>query len=108
MPHPDLSSRIIYPHSYAQFRKSGQSEQDLIEILNVVHLAYLPAREGGWHTVKEWKDVLSGGEKQRVRIRLTSYVYLLIGNRWAWLDYSITSRNLPYWMVSDRLTIVYL
>jgi len=61
-----LAFRIIYPHSYTQFQKSGKTEQDLIEILKVVHLAYLPAREGGWETVKEWKDVLSGGEKQRM------------------------------------------
>ena len=33
-----------------------------------VNLAYLPAREGGWSTRKEWRDVLSGGEKQRVRV----------------------------------------
>lgn len=58
--------RIIYPHSEAQFRKSGKTLEDLKEILEAVHLAYLPAREGGWDTRKEWKDVLSGGEKQRV------------------------------------------
>ena len=38
-----------------------------MEILTAVNLAYLPAREGGWRTRKEWRDVLSGGEKQRVR-----------------------------------------
>jgi ATP-binding cassette, subfamily D (ALD), peroxisomal long-chain fatty acid import protein len=64
--------RIIYPHSFAQFKNSGRTEQELIEILKVVHLAYLPSREGGWETVKEWKDVLSGGEKQRVGQALCS------------------------------------
>lgn len=61
------SLRIIYPHSYAQFLQSGCTEKDLMEILGAAHLAYLPEREGGWTTRKEWRDVLSGGEKQRVR-----------------------------------------
>ena len=58
--------RVIYPHSYAQFAASGRSEGELLEILAAVHLAYLPEREGGWNAKKEWRDVLSGGEKQRV------------------------------------------
>ena len=37
-----------------------------MEILEAVHLSYLPTREGGLATRKEWRDVLSGGEKQRV------------------------------------------
>ena len=45
---------------------SGRTDEDLMRILELVHLAYLPDREGGWTTQKEWKDVLSGGEKQRV------------------------------------------
>ena len=44
----------------------GATDEDLAEILNHVHLAYLATREGGLDTRKEWKDVLSGGEKQRV------------------------------------------
>ncbi|KAI0685784.1 hypothetical protein BC835DRAFT_1289399, partial [Cytidiella melzeri] len=34
-------------------------------ILEAVSLGYLSDREGGWFTRKEWRDVLSGGEKQR-------------------------------------------
>ena len=44
----------------------GRTDTELSSILTHVHLAYLPSREGGWETRKEWKDVLSGGEKQRV------------------------------------------
>lgn len=72
MPHflipPSLFNRIIYPHSYADFKEAGHTDEDLMEILTHVHLAYLPEREGGWSTQKEWRDVLSGGEKQRVSI----------------------------------------
>ena len=61
-----LLDQMIYPHSYVEFKESGKTETDLMEILTAVHLAYLPAREGGWSARKEWRDVLSGGEKQRV------------------------------------------
>lgn len=61
-----LRDQIIYPHTYAQFKAAGGRDEELMEILKHVHLTYLPAREGGWTTVKEWKDVLSGGERQRM------------------------------------------
>lgn len=61
-----LLAQIIYPHSYSDFLESGKTEDDLLDILEAVYLGYLPEREGGWGTRKEWRDVLSGGEKQRV------------------------------------------
>ncbi|BGP19590.1 hypothetical protein JCM10213_009317 [Rhodosporidiobolus nylandii] len=61
-----LRDQIIYPHAYPDFVKSGKTDDDLLDILQKVHLAYLPDREGGFDTRKEWKDVLSGGEKQRM------------------------------------------
>jgi len=39
---------------------------EIHEILEKVHLGYLIEREGGLHARKEWRDVLSGGEKQRM------------------------------------------
>ena len=65
-----LLDQIIYPHSYPEFVESGKTHMDLVEILEMAHLAYLPEREGGWTTRKEWRDVLSGGEKQRVCIHM--------------------------------------
>ena len=58
--------RIIYPDAYPDFVKSRRTLDELVGILTAVNLAYLPGREGGWTTRKEWRDVLSGGEKQRV------------------------------------------
>lgn len=61
-----LREQIIYPFSEADMLDMGKTDEDLMEILEMVKLEYLPAREGGWNTKKQWKDVFSGGEKQRV------------------------------------------
>lgn len=68
-----LLDQVIYPHSYPQFVKSGKTEKDLMDILEMVFLAYLPEREGGWGTRKEWRDILSGGEKQRMGLARAFY-----------------------------------
>lgn len=39
------------------------SDDDLTELLKLVHLDYLVAREGGYDKCNDWHDVLSGGEK---------------------------------------------
>ena len=61
-----LSYRVIYPHTHEDMKNAGRTDDELMKILEVVRLAYIPEREGGWETKKEWKDVFSGGEKQRV------------------------------------------
>ncbi|KIM85783.1 hypothetical protein PILCRDRAFT_816992 [Piloderma croceum F 1598] len=68
-----LLAQIIYPHSYSDFLESGKTEKDLQDILEAVYLGYLPEREGGWGTRKEWRDVLSGGEKQRMGLARVFY-----------------------------------
>jgi ATP-binding cassette subfamily D (ALD) long-chain fatty acid import protein len=68
-----LRDQVIYPHTELDMRESGRSEHDLLRVLEDVRLGYLPAREGGWDCRKEWKDVLSGGEKQRMAMARLMY-----------------------------------
>ncbi|KAI0701934.1 ABC transporter transmembrane region 2-domain-containing protein [Cytidiella melzeri] len=68
-----LLDQVIYPDSYAEFVESGRGVEELKGILEAVSLGYLPDREGGWFTRKEWRDVLSGGEKQRMAMARVFY-----------------------------------
>lgn len=69
-----LRDQVIYPDGAADMRgRRGKDERDLQRALDDAKLGYLPAREGGWDTRKEWKDVLSGGEKQRMAIARLLY-----------------------------------
>jgi len=61
-----LRDQVIYPHTEMDMRDSDRRDHELLQILDDVRLGYLPEREGGWDVRKEWKDVLSGGEKQRM------------------------------------------
>ncbi|KIM36688.1 hypothetical protein M413DRAFT_449030 [Hebeloma cylindrosporum] len=57
------SSRLYKP-----VEPSEEALAEIHDILEKVHLGYLVGREGGLHVRKEWRDVLSGGEKQRMAI----------------------------------------
>ncbi|KAI2638559.1 ABC transporter transmembrane region 2-domain-containing protein [Xylaria nigripes] len=61
-----LRDQVIYPDGELDMRLKRKTEDDLKRVLDWAKLGYLPDREGGWDTRKEWKDVLSGGEKQRI------------------------------------------
>ena len=51
----------------------GVTDNDLLGLLDRVQLTQLLEREeGGWDALADWMDVLSGGEKQRVAVRLSS------------------------------------
>ena len=68
-----LRDQVIYPHSELEMRESGRSERELRQILEDARLRYLPDREGGWDSRKDWKNVLSGGEKQRMQFARLFY-----------------------------------
>ncbi|KAI0103431.1 ABC transporter transmembrane region 2-domain-containing protein [Daldinia grandis] len=68
-----LRDQVIYPDGELDMRLKRKSEDKLKRVLDAAKLGYLPDREGGWDTRKEWKDVLSGGEKQRVGIARLLY-----------------------------------
>jgi len=68
-----LRDQVIYPDGELEMREKGRRDLELKHILEEARLGYLPDREGGWDTRKEWKDVLSGGEKQRMAIARLLY-----------------------------------
>jgi ATP-binding cassette subfamily D (ALD) long-chain fatty acid import protein len=68
-----LRDQVIYPHTEVDMREAGRRDHELQQVLDEARLGYLPEREGGWDTRKEWKDVLSGGEKQRMAIARLLY-----------------------------------
>ena len=68
-----LRDQVIYPDGEIEMRDRGRRDVELKRVLEEARLGYLPDREGGWDTRKEWKDVLSGGEKQRMAIARLLY-----------------------------------
>nr|CRZ25895.1 BMA-PMP-4 [Brugia malayi] len=64
---------IIYPDTLADMRRKGITDNALMEILKTVHLSEIVEREGGFESEREWIDILSGGEKQRLGLARIFY-----------------------------------
>ncbi|KAI8806209.1 ABC transporter transmembrane region 2-domain-containing protein [Cladochytrium replicatum] len=61
-----LRDQVIYPDTKAEMEAKGVTDDDLLKILNIVQVGGVVEREGGWDAEKDWKDVLAGGDKQRI------------------------------------------
>ncbi|EKD00942.1 adrenoleukodystrophy protein [Trichosporon asahii var. asahii CBS 8904] len=68
-----LRDQIIYPDNHAQMLAKGVTDADLQGMLEVVDIGNIVEREGGWGAVREWRDALSGGDKQRIAMARLFY-----------------------------------
>ncbi|RDB28994.1 ATP-binding cassette sub-family D member 2 [Hypsizygus marmoreus] len=61
-----LRDQIIYPDSKEEMEARGITDDDLLRILAIVEMDNVVEREGGWDSAREWRDALSGGDKQKI------------------------------------------
>ena len=74
LPTGTLRDQIIYPHTYEDFQKTGKTDSDLIKLLEIVDIDSVRKREkNGLEAIKDWNDLLSGGEKQRMAMARLYY-----------------------------------
>jgi ATP-binding cassette subfamily D (ALD) protein 2 len=67
-----LREQIIYPDSLEDMMAKNVTEEKLREILKMVTLEHIAIRDS-FDEIRDWKDTLSGGEKQRMAIARLFY-----------------------------------
>ncbi|KAJ2075036.1 ATP-binding cassette long-chain fatty acid transporter pxa2 [Coemansia sp. S100] len=73
LPIGTLRDQVIYPDCAADMAAKSTTDADLLAILKIVQLNHIVEREGGWDSVKAWRDALSGGDKQRIAMARLFY-----------------------------------
>ncbi|XP_019869267.1 ATP-binding cassette sub-family D member [Aethina tumida] len=68
----NLRDQVIYPDTYADMINKQVTEEDLRKIMRLVHLDHIVERDT-FHEIKDWTDILSGGEKQRMAVARLFY-----------------------------------
>ncbi|KAJ3116602.1 hypothetical protein HDU96_009261 [Phlyctochytrium bullatum] len=68
-----LRDQVIYPDTHADMKAKGITDDQLREILAVVQIASIVDVHGGFDAEKDWKDVLAGGDKQRIAMARLFY-----------------------------------
>lgn len=72
LPLGTLRDQIIYPDTRERMLSKGVSDDDLLDILDVVQIANIVRREGGFGVEREWGD-LSSGDKQKIAMARLFY-----------------------------------
>ncbi|EDW71136.1 ATP-binding cassette sub-family D member 1 [Drosophila virilis] len=67
-----LCDQIIYPDTREDMKRKGITENELMNILKLVTLEHIAQRDS-FDVVRDWKDILSGGEKQRMAVARLFY-----------------------------------
>lgn len=68
-----LREQIIYPDTVEEMHAKGATDEQLMDILKIVQISNIVEREGGWDVKREWRDALSGGDKQRIAMARLFY-----------------------------------